>query len=93
MTPADGLLKGKSSGRQKVSRSLANAAWDNFTQITYAGKKDPISYAFIQEKEMSKKARKNKMDPRKVFAEGQKKEKKDTDWTFDDIVRSKTRHR
>lgn len=41
----------------------------------------------------AKKPRKNKMDPRSIFIEGEKKKKKEKDWSFDDIVRSKTRRR
>jgi|GEM_PF-3293309 len=41
----------------------------------------------------SKKPRQKKLDP-KVFEAGQEvNKKKERDWTFDDIVRSKTRHR
>jgi len=42
---------------------------------------------------MAKKPRQNKMDPRKIPIGGEKTPKKEKDWTFEDIVRSKSRHR
>ena len=42
---------------------------------------------------MSKKPRKNKIDPRSVSAVQESQQKKEKDWTFADIVRSKTRRR
>jgi hypothetical protein len=42
---------------------------------------------------MSKKPRKNKMDPRQTLGQGEQKPKKEKDWGFDEIARSKTRGR
>jgi len=42
---------------------------------------------------MGKKPRKNKMDPKQFEAAGEAKKKKERDWTFEDIARSKTRRR
>jgi len=42
---------------------------------------------------MGKKPRKNKMDPRKTEVGAGPKKKKERDWSFDDIARSKTRRR
>ncbi len=46
---------------------------------------------------MSRSSRKPrpKLDPKKFTpgAEGEKKKEKERDWTFEDIIRSKTRHR
>ncbi|MCK5580724.1 MAG: hypothetical protein KAJ18_05570 [Candidatus Omnitrophica bacterium] len=41
----------------------------------------------------SKKARKNKMDPRQVNLGGESPKKKEKDWSFEDIARSKLRRR
>jgi len=41
----------------------------------------------------SKKPRQNKLDARKVSAEKPNAPKKDRDWTFEDILRSKTPRR
>jgi hypothetical protein len=42
---------------------------------------------------MSKKPRKNKMDPRQANLPAGEKFKKEKDWGFDEIARSKTRGR
>ena len=42
---------------------------------------------------MSKKPRKKTMDPRQINLPGSGKPKKEKDWGFDDIARSKTRRR
>ncbi len=42
---------------------------------------------------MSKKPRQNKMDPRQFGEAREAQKKKEKDWTFDDIVRSKSRRR
>lgn len=39
----------------------------------------------------SKKPRQKKMDPRQIHGEGDKKPKKEKDWGFDEILRSKRR--
>ena len=43
--------------------------------------------------QMAKKPRKNKMDPKQFHAAGEAKKKKEKDWGFEDILRSKTRRR
>jgi len=42
---------------------------------------------------MGKKKPRQKIDPRKIRGEGGEKKKKEKDWGFDDIARSKTRRR
>ena len=42
---------------------------------------------------MGKKKPRQKLDPRQVPGEGAEKKKKEKDWGFDDIARSKTRRR
>ena len=42
---------------------------------------------------MSNKPRKNKLDPRKVDATTESGKKKEKDWGFEDILRSKSRRR
>ena len=41
----------------------------------------------------SKKPRKNKLDPKVYSIQHEVSKKKERDWTFDDILRSKTRRR
>jgi len=52
-----------------------------------------LKFGFEKQGVMSKKPRKNKMDPRQAFGQDAQKPKKEKDWGFDEIARSKTRGR